>query len=333
MAVREVPQPHAGPGQVVISTAVGGLCGTDLHIAQGTLAIQTPRILGHELAGTVAEIGQGVEGLALGQPVTTETDAGFCGTCPFCVRGDMHLCAERTGIGTSADGGFAGFVAVPARGVHPLPSGVDLLSGALTEPLAVAVRAVIERGRVRSGERVAVMGPGTVGLLAAQVVRTQGAAATIIGLAAHRDRYELARDLGISSHLVLDDPSQAAHVAEADGTMDVVLECSGAASAFERATRLLRKGGRLVLVGFYGERVSVDLDRAINRELTLIASRGKRPTSFQIALELMESRQIDPGRLITHRYPLEAWSRAFAAAEGIGAKVVLEIKAEVAPWP
>jgi L-iditol 2-dehydrogenase len=309
----------------------GGMCGTDLHIAHGTLAIQTPRILGHELSGTVAEIGPGVEGLELGQPVTTETDARFCGTCPFCVRGDMHLCAERTGIGTSADGGFADYVALPARGVHLLPSGVDLLSGALTEPLAVAVHAVIERGQVRRGERAAVMGPGTVGLLAAQVVQAQGAAATIIGLAAHGDRYELARDLGIGSHLVLDDPDQAARVDEADGTMDVVLECSGAVSAFERATRLLRKGGRLVLVGFYGERVSVDLDRAIDRELALIASRGKRPTSFEIALELMGSRQIDPGRLITHRYPLEAWSRAFAAAEGIGAKVVLEMQVAGAP--
>ncbi len=203
----------------------------------------------------------------------------------------------------------------------------------MTDPLVVAVHAVIERGQVRSGERAAVMGHGTVGLLAAQVVQTQGAAATIIGLATHRDRYELARDLGIGSHLVLDDPGQAARVAEAGGTMDVVFECSGAVSAFERAPRLLRQGGRLVLGGFYGERVPVDFDRAINRELALIASRGKRPTSFQIALELMGSRQVDPGRLITHRYPLEAWSRAFAAADGTGAKVVLEMSAEGTPCP
>jgi len=323
--VTEVPSPHAGRGQVVIRVAAGGMCGTDLHIAQGTLEVRTPRILGHELSGTITEIGEGVEGLSLGQRVTTETDASFCGTCAFCLKGDMHLCAKRTGIGTTADGGFADFVAVPAGGVHPLPAAVDLLSGALTEPLAVAVHAVIERGLVQAGERVAVVGPGTVGLLAAQVAQMQGATATLVGLVGHRDRFRLARDLGIGSSLVLDDPAEAPTVEAADGTMDVVLECSGAPSAFERATRLLRKGGRLVLVGFYGERVAVDLDLIINRELSLIASRGKRPTSFRIALELMGSRRVDPGRLITHRFPLDAWRTAFAVADGLGTKVVLEM--------
>lgn len=305
--------------------AAGALCGTDVHIAHGTWPVRTPRILGHELAGTIAEIGDGVEGFALGQRVTTETDASFCGTCALCLAGDMHLCARRTGIGTSADGGFADYVAVPARGAHPLPDSVDLETGALTEPLAVAVHAVVERGLVHAGDQVAVVGPGTIGVLAALVAQAQGAAVTLVGLDRHRDRFRLARSLGIGSSLVLDDPGEEQPVEAPDGAMDVVVECSGAPSAFQRTPGLLRKGGRIVLVGFYGEPVTADLDLLINHELSLVASRGKRPTSFRIALELMGSRRVDPARLITHRFPLLEWQAAFTAAESSGTKVVIQV--------
>lgn len=302
--------------------AAGALCGTDLHIAHGTLRVSTPRILGHELAGTVAEIGSQVDGFEVGQRITTETDAHFCGTCRFCRAGDMHLCSERTGIGTSADGGFAEYVALPAGGVHLLPAGIDLEAGALTEPLAVAVRAVLERGDVQDGERVAVVGPGPIGLLAAQVAAAQGADVTLVGLTRHAARLEFARGLGVPSTLVLDGAGDGGTIG-ADGMMDVAVECSGSAAGLRSAIRFLRKGGRLVLVGFHGAPVAVDLDTIVNRELAIVASRGKRPTSFRLALEFMASGAIDPGRLITHRFALPQWEQAFRAAEGPGAKVLL----------
>jgi L-iditol 2-dehydrogenase len=214
---------------------------------------------------------------------------------------------------------------VRAGGVHILPANVSLLSGALTEPLAVAVRAVVERGHLQAGERVAVIGPGTVGLLVAQVARAQGATVMLVGLAGHRQRFRLAAELGINSTLVLDDPASAAEVDAAGGTMDLVFECSGAVAALERASRLVGKGGRVVLIGFFGTKVTLDLDSIINREVSLVASRGKRPTSFHMALELMASGQVDPGRLITRRFPLEAWQAAFEAAHELGSKVVLEV--------
>ena len=325
MHLVDVPEPHAGPGQIVMRVEAGAFCGTDLHIAHGTLPVATPRILGHELAGTVAEVGRGVTGFDVGQPITTETDASFCGRCRFCLSGDMHLCAERTGIGTSADGGFAEYVALPARGVHALPPGVDFEAGALTEPLAVAVRAVVERGALREGERAAVIGPGTIGLLAAQVTRTRGAEAVLVGLARHASRFRVAASLGLASTIVVDAPDGESRLAAADGSFDAVVECSGSANGMRTGPGLLRKGGRLVLVGFHGKPAEFDVDLVITRELSLVASRGKRPTSFRLALELLGASRIETGRLITHRFRLADWQAALVAAESPGTKVVLRM--------
>ena len=326
VALLQVPEPHAGPGQVVMRVVAAALCGTDVHIVHGTLRVDTPRILGHELAGTVAEVGPGVVGFDLGQPITTETDASFCGRCRFCRSGDMHLCAERTGIGTSADGGFAEYVALSAGGVHPLPPGIDIEAGALTEPLAVAVRAVVERGAVGPGERVAVIGPGTIGLLASQVANTRGAQVVLVGLARHARRFRLARDLGVASALVLDDPAGGqSGLDEAVASFDAALDCSGTPAAMAVGLDLLRKGGRLILVGFHGTPAGLDVDRFINRELSLVASRGKRPTSFRLALELLGSGQVDTTRLITHRFPFDDWRDAVAAAGRPGTKVLLRM--------
>lgn len=324
LALIEMPEPRPGPGQVKIRVAAGALCGTDVHIAHGTWPARVPLVLGHELAGVVAELGADVDDLHVGQRVTTETDASFCGACPYCRAGDRHLCAQRTGIGTTADGGLADAVVVPAGGVHRLPDNVDFDAGALTEPLAVAVHAVVERGQVGGGDRVAVIGPGTIGLLAAQVARAQGAEVTLCGLRRHRERFRLARALGIESTLALDE-TRAADALRARG-VDRVIECSGSPEALREALGLLRKGGMLVQVGFFGlPRVELDLDTFINRELSLVASRGKRPTCFRIALQLMGDGRVESVSLITHRFPLTAWRAAFEAGERHGTKVLLEM--------
>jgi L-iditol 2-dehydrogenase len=313
----ELPDPHAGPGQVRIRVRAAGLCGTDVLIARGSMSVPVPVVLGHELAGTVDEVGAGVTDIRLGERVTTETDAFVCGQCAFCRAGDTHLCPRRRAVGTTADGGFADHVVVPARGVHAIPAHVDFAAGALTEPLAVAVHAVAERGHIKPGERVVVIGPGTVGLLAAQVGRALGARVTLAGLARHKARFRLGRELGIDSAVVL---GRAGDLAA-----DVAIECSGAPRALADGLRLVRKGGRVVLVGFYGKPVRVDADRVINSELSLIASRGKRPESFRLALGLMCDKRVDTARLVTHMFPLEQWDAALAVAERSGTKVVFDL--------
>jgi len=330
----DLPEPIPGPGQVLLAVRAAALCGTDVHIAHGTVAVRPPLVLGHELAGVVAALGPGVSGIRLGARVTTETDASVCGECAHCVAGDQHRCPHRTAIGTTSPGGFAEFVAVPAAGVHRLPAHVDFVIGALTEPLAVAVRAVVERAGVASGEDVVVIGPGTIGLLVAQVAAARGAIVTLAGLSRHEARFRLARELGIPRTAMLEVPEDLDAVSRGrDGLgVDTVIDCSGAPDALATGLRLLRKGGRLVAVGFTGGRtVPLDLDFAVSRELTILASRGKRPRSFTIAVDLLRRRLVDPGPLVTHRFALERWAEAFERAGRSGTKVVLEIEKPPGP--
>jgi L-iditol 2-dehydrogenase len=328
LELREVDRPSPAPGQVLLAVRAAALCGTDVHIAHGSMAVRPPLILGHELAGVVAEVGAGVAAELVGQRVTTETDASFCGVCVYCRAGDQHLCPHRTAIGTSSAGGLADFVAVPAAGIHLLPDNVDFIAGALTEPLAVAVRAVVERGRIESGEQVVVVGPGTIGLLAAQVAASQGALVWVAGLARHGARFALAQELGLTRTAALDVPdSLAALGAGRDGLgVDVVIECSGDAEAVAAGLRLLRKGGRMILVAFSpGRTVPIDLDLIVQRELAIIASRGKRPSCFVTALRLLRDGRVRTLPLVSHRFPIAAFAEAFATAGRSGTKVVVEI--------
>ncbi len=328
LELREVGRPSPGPGQVLLAVRAAALCGTDVHIAHGTMPIHPPLILGHELAGVVAEVGSGVAHDLVGKRVTTETDASFCGVCEYCRAGDQHLCPRRTAIGTSSAGGLADFVAVPAAGIHLLPGNVDFIAGSLTEPLAVAVRAVIERGRIGPGEQVVVVGPGTIGLLVAQVAASRGALVSVAGLARHEARFALARQLGVTGTAALDVPeSLAALAAGRDGLgVDVVIECSGDPEAVTAGLRLLRKGGRMILVAFSpGRKVPIDLDRVVQRELAIVASRGKRPSCFVTALDLLADERVKTVPLVTHSFPLGAFAEAFATAGNSGTKVVIEI--------
>ena len=294
MALLDVPRPTPGAGQVLMAVGEAALCGTDTHIADGRMKIQPPLIIGHELSGTVVAVGEGVAADLIGRRVTTETDAAFCGRCAYCLAGDQHLCASRTGIGTTASGGAAEFAALPASGIHVLPDSVDFVTGALTEPLAVAVRAVIERGTVAPGEHVVVIGPGTVGLLVAQVARSVGAEVSVAGLARHGTRFALARELGIDRTLNLDEAIDPVAVGGRDGLgTDVVFECAGDARSVAIGLDILRKGGRMIMVAFTpGLAIPVDLDRVVQRELAIVASRGKRPSCFAIALELLDEGRV-----------------------------------------
>jgi 2-desacetyl-2-hydroxyethyl bacteriochlorophyllide A dehydrogenase len=206
---------------------------------------------------------------------------------------------------------------------------VDVVAGALVEPLAVAVHAVVERAAVQSGERVLVVGPGTVGLLAAQVAGARGARVTIAGLARHAARFRLAEELGIGGSIRIDDEAGlaalcAATSTEDGGGFDVAFECSGGVERLADCLRLVRKGGRVTLVGFYGGPAPVLAQVVVDGELSLIGARGKRPSSFRQAVQLLGDGGVDAARLITHRFPLTSWEEALEVAARPGTKVVFD---------
>jgi 2-desacetyl-2-hydroxyethyl bacteriochlorophyllide A dehydrogenase len=270
--------------------------------------------MGHELVGRRADTGE---------RVVIEPNFS-CGQCPLCQEGNTNLCLARTAVGIDVDGGFAELLRVPAHCCWPAPASVadeDLL---LTEPLAVVVRAV-SRGAPRAGETAAVVGAGTLGLLALQVLRARGARVLVVSRT-HR-RLDLARRLGADAiHSLADGPLDAAacRFSGREG-MDLVVETAGAAEAVTQALELVRPGGRVVLTGLPHEPTRVPFFSVVRREVTIVGSMIYQD-EFPEALRLVASGAVKTRPLVTHHFKLDEIRDAFAAhADQSSIKVALVI--------
>ncbi len=310
--LRSLPRPSAGPGQVLIEVAFAGVCGTDRSALEGHLTGLIPRTLGHEASGVIAELGSGLQrsDLSIGDRVTFVTDAYRCGTCRYCRRGQDQRCPNRKGIGTTADGALADALAMPESAVHKLPDEVSLLAGALTEPLAISVHAVIERSPSLAGEVVIVTGPGAIGALTSAVATQVGATTVLVGRSRHAQQLAAGAVRRIAV-LALDEEAVdvAAYVAAlTDGYgAHTGFECSGAEVWPARLQPMLQRGGRVVLVALYHGNPPIDFDLLVNRELEIVGSRGKNAQSYRTALRLMADGRIDAESFVSDVLPLERW--------------------------
>jgi L-iditol 2-dehydrogenase len=326
--LRDIPEPEPQPGQVKIAVRAAGICGTDLHIYKDEFRSFPPVVLGHEVAGEVVAVGDGVASVVPGQRVTTETYFSTCGVCAYCRTGHNNLCLNRRSIGSAVNGGFTNYVIVPAKNVHSLPESVDFRAGALTEPLACVVHGVLTTPTVSPGDVAVIAGPGAIGLLTLQVVKAAGARAVVLGTRVDAHRLELARSLG--ADYVLDVEAADAEALIRDITAeglgaDVVYECSGAGPAAAQLLTLARRRGRYVQIGLFGKPVAWDLDQVCFRELTVTGSNASVPSAWDRALALLASGQVDTRPLISNVYPVTEWESAFAAFEARqGVKMVLE---------
>jgi len=258
-----------------------------------------------------------------GDPVVVEPNYS-CGHCPLCREGNRNLCLSRTTIGINADGGFAELVRVPARCCWRATAGAASDALLLAEPLAVVVRAV-GRGEPKPGETAAIVGAGTLGLLALQVLRARGAKVMVTSRS--RRRFALASQLGAdATHATPEGPlaDAARRFAGREG-VDLVVETAGTAEAVTHALELVRPGGRVVLTGLPHEPTSVSFFSVVRREITLIGSMIYQD-EFPEALRLVESGAVQTTPLITHRFGLDRIGEAFAAhADPSSIKVALEI--------
>lgn len=312
-----------GPGAVVVRVEGAGLCGTDYRIWSGDRPVDYPRVMGHELIGRVLAVGAEAGDWTRGQRVAIEPNYS-CGRCPLCAEGNRNLCLSRVAVGIDVDGGFAEEVALPARCCWPAPEGISDEQLLLAEPLAVVVRAA-GRGRPVSGETVAVLGVGALGLLAIQVLKARGLRVLAVSRSARR--LPLARELGADA-IALNDAGAGVAAARAlsgrEG-VDLVVETAGTAAAVEHAIELCRPGGRVVLTGLPHEPSVVDFFRVVRREVTLLGSMIYQD-EFPEALRLLESGAVRGAPLITHRFPLAAIQEAFAAHQTPEAiKVILTV--------
>ena len=314
----ERPEPVVRAGHVVLQVVGAGICGTDLHIWDDEFPSEPPVTMGHEVSGVVREVGEGVAGWAPGDRVVSETYFSTCGECEWCRSGRLNLCAQRRSIGSREDGAFAPLVLVPARGLHRIPSWLDGHAASLTEPLACVCNCLLDPAVVQEGDPVLVVGPGPVGLLAAQVAAACGGTVHVRGT--ERDEARLARACEFGFETSQAGTSDNSSLAD----FGVVVECSGSAAGIAFALEATARGGRLVQIGLAGRPVEVPFDQVCYRELTVTSGNASTPQSWRHALELIEAHRVVLRPLVTEVVPLAEWQRAFAATRaGSGIKFVL----------
>jgi 2-desacetyl-2-hydroxyethyl bacteriochlorophyllide A dehydrogenase len=329
VALREVAEPTPGPEDVLVRSRAAGVCRTDLEVLKGELDrrwVRYPCIPGHEWSGEVAKVGERVEGIAPGDRVVCEGIIP-CGRCRRCLAGETNLCENYDQLGFTRGGGYGEYVTCPARVVHKLPEHVSFDAGVLVEPASVVLRA-LERGRLAAGQTVGVIGVGSLGSLATVLARL-AAPARIVAYGIRPEELELARRLGADE--TVDVSSEEPEL----GELDLVLETAGAVPAVELATRLVREGGRVVLLGIAGEGKTlapVPADRVALRDLELIGSVAYTSAVWTRVVSLLAERRVDLAPIVTHRFPLVEFERAFDLMEnrrGIVAKIVLEHESAV----
>ena len=315
--VQEIERPEVQSGYVLVRVRNCGICGSDLHFYRGDFPAAPGLRLGHEIAGEVAAVGDGAGGLSPGQLVAIEPLI-VCRECDLCRTGRYNLCPERKFLGMMAPGGFAEYIHVPAYTVHPLPDGVDTEVGALVEPLAVAVHGLRQAG-LAFGERVAIIGSGTIGLMALIAARALGAS-DVFTTARHAHQAEAARALGAAAAVEADGEAIEKLTAAFDGRPpDVVVETvGGSGETLDQAIAVAARGGRVSILGLFTEPVSFNATAAVMKEVTLYGGitygRPGARSDFEVALEIATRYIEDLRRVITHRVELADIERGFATA-------------------
>ncbi|HXW51747.1 MAG TPA: zinc-dependent alcohol dehydrogenase family protein [Candidatus Acidoferrales bacterium] len=291
--------PVAGAGEAIVAVASCGVCGTDRHIADGTYPATYPNVLGHEISGTVIAVGPGVDRVREGDRVVVDPNIPDH-ECAACRRGDIHLCENLKAIGVTQPGGMAPKVAAPQSQLYRIAAGLSLEDAAFAEPLSCIVHG-LERVKVQSGGTVAVLGAGSIGLLAAQAVREIGAASVVMAEPS-AIRRELAEALGADEVYTPEMMEHDSHSEE----YDLVLECSGNPEAVGTAIRLARRGADILLFGVAprGAKVSVEPYELYRKELRLVAS-NINPFTMEKAVALLDAGTVKVKGIVSHAVSLE----------------------------
>ena len=317
IGLRNVPEPSPAPNELKIKVHAAGICGTDLHIKYDEYTCFPPVTMGHEYAGTVVEVGADVKDFAVGDRVVSLTAIHTCGHCRYCYEGLLMLCKDRLSIGSGRNGAFAEYMVIPSHLAFHIPDGVSLEAAALCEPLACVVRGVIERADIKAGDYALVSGPGAIGQLALQCAKASGARVAVSGTSQDAERLVLARELGADATITVDTEDMAEATAKFTGGagFDIAFECAGAAPSADACLRALRKNSQYAQIGIFGKPITFDMDMALLKEIRLTNSFASERTSWVIALRLLADKKVDTLPLISGKFALEEWEKAFRMAE------------------
>lgn len=315
--IQEIRRPEPGPGQVLLEVAAVGVCGTDVHIWQGSFDLKGPVVLGHEFGGIVRAIGSGVEGVQIGERVVSETPFSVCGQCVYCRSGNYNVCPHRRGFGILADGAMATHVVSRPAILHRVPANVPMAHASLTEPACVAYNAIMEKSNPRAGDHIVVIGPGPIGLMCTAIARLAGPSRlTVIGLRQDGKRLELAKQMGADEVIVADEEDAVERVlSQGDGFgADLVIDAVGVSATLNQSLDLVRPNGQITKIGWGPHPVGFSLDRLISKAATLQGSFSHTYTTWERVLTLMGSGILDVSPLV-NLYSLEEWEKGFHTME------------------
>lgn len=308
--IREIDKPSMGDEDVLLEVANVGVCGSDLHqwTNDHSWPVNYPVVLGHEFGGVIVEAGKQVNGWKEGDRVVSETAAVIDLNNPMSKRGLYNLDPTRKGFGYGVNGAMTRYVRVPARCLHKVPDSLPFEQACLTEPCCVAFSAVVENTRLKPGDRVVVLGPGTIGILCAAMARLCGAEVAIVGLEADRHRLEIAKQYGCEA--IIGDATAWAN--ERDGLgADCVIDAAGASITLKIALQLVRPNGKIAKVGWGPQPLGFSLDPLVQKNITLQGSFSHNWPMWERVLTLLSTGQLDVKPIIGGVWPISEWHTAF----------------------
>ena len=310
--IREIQRPIIGDNEVLLEVVNVGVCGSDLHqwTADHSWPVNYPVVLGHEFGGHIAEIGKGIKDWKEGDAVVSETAAVINAQSPLSRQGLYNLDPDRKGFGYGVNGAMTRFVKVPARCLHSVPENLSFEQACLTEPCSVAYNAVITNSKIRPGDRVIVLGPGTIGILCAAMAQLCGAHVALVGLKKDTERLSIAKQYGFD--IIVGDATQWA--LERDGLgVDCVIDAAGVSETLNLALKWVRPNGHITKVGWGPQPFNYSLDPLVQKNVTLQGSFSHNWPIWEKVLSLLATGRLDVKPIIGGIWPLEQWHEAFNA--------------------
>ena len=327
--IRDVPEPTIKEDEVLIEVKAISVCGSDLHIYNDAHPYWPPVTLGHEFSGVIADVGRNVKGWKVGDRIVTETRTGSCGVCYTCQSGFPQVCEQKRAYGIGINGAYAKYVAGPARLLHHLPDQVPFEVGAVIEPTAICVTAILERCNLQAGESTVITGPGPIGLISLAVAKAAGVRmAGITGRSSAEEiRFKKARELKVDFIVNIDKEDPVQTVLERTGGLgvDILIETSGGEKAIQQSFEMIRRLGRVCAIGISGKKeISIPFDRGIFKGIRFDFCFSSSWTAWERTIGLISAGLLPLERIITHTLPLEKWEEAFHLLETRqAAKIIL----------
>jgi len=321
--------PNVGPDEVLVRVHKASICGSDIGLYDYSAAFsgfaKLPTIPGHEFAGEVAQVSSGVSDFKVGERVVAESILS-CGNCKFCLNGQPNICINFKIFGVHTNGGFAEYVSVPRKNLHHIREGLSFAQAAIIEPLSVGCHAIEDVATTSANDSIVVLGPGPIGLLAAQVARANGCKGIVIsGIDVDEKRMAIASKLGFETvnsskedlvRKVLDSTSGLG--------VDMAMVAAGSGVALNQACQIVRKGGKILNVAIYPKPVEVAVTNLVRREMRLLGTFASTWKNYERAMTLASENKVSLEPLITHSFPLEETKTAIETAKAReGCKVQL----------